>query len=352
MIELRHIAKRYDGGRVTALSDVSLVVPRGEFLTIVGPSGSGKSTLLHVIAGLLPADRGDVVIDGKIVTAEPTRSRGVAMVLQNLGLYPHLSVIENVAYPLRVQRVPRKEREQHVSRLLRDLGLDSLSHRMPADLSGGERQRVAIGRALARGARALLLDEPFSDLDAALRLTLRRELKMLHASYGLTTLFVTHDQDEALAVGDRVAVMHAGDIVQVASPETVYATPVSAFVARFIGAPPMNMFRVVHDGAALRNADNGEPLPIAVELPADGRLRGTLGIRAEHLRMTAGGPWRITLLERFGRDTMAHLQCGTLNCVAIVPLGFTPDDGVSLRAAGRVHAFDENDAAVWHGDVR
>ena len=240
-IILRNIFKRYPGG-VTALSDLSLQVVEGEYLTVLGPSGSGKSTLLHIIAGLEEPTTGTIEISGRGVTRVPPKDRGVAMVFQNHALYPHLSVYKNLAFGLKLTRVPRNEIDQRVRTAAAATQVDHLLNRKPESLSGGERQRVAIAKAVARQPECLLLDEPLSNLDVHLRERLRGELKSLHRNLGGATVHVTHDQDEALQLGDRVAVLDHGVLQQCGLAGEIYLRPVNRFVAGFIGSPRMNFF--------------------------------------------------------------------------------------------------------------
>jgi multiple sugar transport system ATP-binding protein len=229
------------GGEVIqAVDNVSLVVEEREFLTLVGPSGCGKTTTLRLLAGLEEADSGNISIDGKFVTDSEPKERDVAMVFQNPALYPHMSVFENMAFGLKLRKCPRAEIERRVSAAAELLGLNGSLKRRPEELSGGQRQRVAIGRAIVRRPRIFLLDEPLSNLDAPLRAQMRDEIARLHAELVPTMIYVTHDQIEAMTLGQRVAVMHNGKIQQLGTPEEIYRRPVNAFVAGFIGAMPMN----------------------------------------------------------------------------------------------------------------
>jgi multiple sugar transport system ATP-binding protein len=247
-ILLDHVTKEYAAG-VTAVDDVALEIAPGEFLVLVGPSGCGKSTLLRMIAGLEEVTRGSIVIDGADVTGLPPRSRDIAMVFQTYALYPHMSVRENLAYGLKVRKTPKAETARRVEEVAQLLGLEDLLDRRPAALSGGQRQRVAMGRAIVREPKAFLMDEPLSNLDAKLRVSMRGQLAALHARLGTTTVYVTHDQVEAMTLGRRVAVMRDGRILQVDTPQTLYAAPVNLFVAAFIGSPAMNLVEAeVADG--------------------------------------------------------------------------------------------------------
>ncbi|HEY3544041.1 MAG TPA: sn-glycerol-3-phosphate ABC transporter ATP-binding protein UgpC [Gaiellaceae bacterium] len=239
-ILLDGVTKIFAGG-VTAVDEVTLEIAPGEFLVLVGPSGCGKSTLLRMIAGLEETTAGTIWIDGDDVTDLPPRSRDIAMVFQNYALYPHMSVRDNLAYGLKVRKTAKAETARRVDEVARLLGLDELLDRRPAALSGGQRQRVAMGRAIVREPRAFLMDEPLSNLDAKLRVGMRAQLSALHARLGTTTVYVTHDQVEAMTLGQRVAVMRDGRILQVDTPQALYAEPVNLFVAAFIGSPAMNL---------------------------------------------------------------------------------------------------------------
>ena len=238
-IRIEGLEKRYEGRRV--LGPVDLAIDDGEFFTFVGPSGCGKSTLLNLIAGVDEASGGRIFFGDREVSALAPGDRDIAMVFQSYALYPHLTVRENIAFPLRVRGAPRAAIVREVERVAHTLGLSGLLERRPRQLSGGQRQRVALGRALVRRPAAFLMDEPLSNLDAGLRLEMREELKRLHAAHGITTIYVTHDQEEAMALSDRLAVLEAGSIRQCGPPQAVYDDPDNLFVARFLGSPPVNL---------------------------------------------------------------------------------------------------------------
>src|SRR5881296_1119364 len=239
-IVLDNVSKVFSGG-VVAVDDISLEIASGEFLVLVGPSGCGKSTLLRMIAGLEDVTAGSILIDGRNVTELPPRSRDIAMVFQNYALYPHMSVRENLGYGLKVRKTVKSVASQRVSEVAELLGLDELLDRRPAALSGGQRQRVAMGRAIVREPKAFLMDEPLSNLDAKLRVSMRAQLAELHARLGTTTVYVTHDQVEAMTLGQRVAVLRDGILQQVDTPQTLFRRPSNLFVAAFIGSPSMNL---------------------------------------------------------------------------------------------------------------
>jgi multiple sugar transport system ATP-binding protein len=243
VVRLEHLTKTFPGG-VTAVDDVSLSIDDGEFLVLVGPSGCGKSTILRMIAGLENVSAGDVIIDGQSITGWAPKQRDIAMVFQNYALYPHMTVRQNMAFALRQRHVPPATAQQQVEETARLLGLDQMLDRKPKALSGGQRQRVAMGRALVRQPRVFLLDEPLSNLDAKLRVSMRAELARLHQRYRITTVYVTHDQVEAMTLGDRIAVLDKGQLQQVGSPQDLYRTPANRFVAGFMGSPAMNFATV------------------------------------------------------------------------------------------------------------
>jgi multiple sugar transport system ATP-binding protein len=248
-IVLDQITKLF--GDVIAVNSVSLEIPDGEFVVLVGPSGCGKSTILRMIAGLEEVTAGEISIDGEQVTDLEPKLRDIAMVFQNYALYPHMSVAANLEFGLKLRHMPKAERQRRVQEVAEILGLDQLLHRKPSELSGGQRQRVAIGRAMVREPKAFLMDEPLSNLDAKLRVHMRAELQRLHERLGTTTVYVTHDQVEAMTLGDRVAVLRDGVLQQVDTPQNLYRHPANLFVAAFIGSPPMNLVEAeIGDGAA------------------------------------------------------------------------------------------------------
>ncbi|MEV0895354.1 ABC transporter ATP-binding protein [Actinoplanes sp. NPDC049802] len=245
VVRLEHLTKTFPGGAAPAVDDVSLTIRDGEFLVLVGPSGCGKSTILRMIAGLEDTTSGDVVIDDQKVTDWAPKQRDIAMVFQNYALYPHMTVEDNMGFALRLRRQPKARIREQVEETAHLLGLDEYLERKPKALSGGQRQRVAMGRALVRRPRVFLLDEPLSNLDAKLRVSMRAELARLHQRYRVTTVYVTHDQVEAMTLGDRIAVLDQGRLQQVGTPEELYLAPANRFVAGFMGSPSMNFATVV-----------------------------------------------------------------------------------------------------------
>jgi multiple sugar transport system ATP-binding protein len=309
-IELEHLTKVFPGG-VVAVDDVNLQVGDGEFIVLVGPSGCGKSTLLRMIAGLEEATEGRISVGGRDVTDLAPRRRDVAMVFQSYALYPHMSVRQNIGYGLKVRRTPKPETKRRVEEVAALLGLEDMLDRRPGQLSGGQRQRVAMGRAIVREPKAFLMDEPLSNLDAKLRVGVRASLAQLHARLGVTTVYVTHDQTEAMTLGQRVAVMRDGRILQVDAPQTLYREPVDVFVAAFIGTPAMNLVEARLDGDDVVFGQFRVPLDPRRRPSAGGR-DVVLGIRPESFEDAAFAPPEIPrieveveVLEELGSD--AHL---------------------------------------------
>src|SRR5262245_987776 len=305
-IVLDNISKVFAGG-VVAVDGVSLTIGSGEFLVLVGPSGCGKSTLLRMIAGLEQVTEGRISIGERVVTELPPRSRDVAMVFQGYALYPHMTVRQNLGYGLKVRKTPKREIAERVARAAELLGLDRLLDRKPAALSGGQRQRVAMGRAIVREPKAFLMDEPLSNLDAKLRVSMRAQLAALHARLASTTIYVTHDQIEAMTLGQRVAVMRDGRIQQVDTPQELYARPANLYVAAFIGSPAMNLVEAEVTGGQVRFGGYTIPLPDTGGQPA-GRV--VVGIRPEAFEDTALADSslpridvKVEVVEELGADT-------------------------------------------------
>ncbi len=280
-IEMKHIVKKYGDG-FPAVNDVSIDVADGEFMILVGPSGCGKSTLLRMIVGLEDITSGDMLIGGERVNDLAPRDRNLSMVFQNYALYPHLTVYENIAFPLRLAKWTEKDIDAKVREASKTLDLDEHLERKPANLSGGQRQRVAMGRAIVRDAQAFLFDEPLSNLDAKLRGQMRTEIARLQKRLGITTVYVTHDQTEAMTLGDRVAVMKRGNLQQLASPRELYEQPVNLFVAGFIGSPPMNFLPATVEGGQVTLPFGTFPLPADKAQRTEGKGLLMAGIRPEH----------------------------------------------------------------------
>lgn len=277
-LELIHIHKKF--GDFTAVEDVNLRVEEGEFVTLLGPSGCGKSTLLNITAGLEDLTSGEIRINGKVVNQLGPFERDVAMVFQNYALYPHMTVEENIGFSLQLRKRPRTEIQANVQKVAEMLELEKFLHRLPRELSGGQQQRVAIGRAVIREPSIFLFDEPFSNLDAALRLKTRGEIKELHQRLGVTSVFVTHDQEEALSLSDRIAVLHMGHLEQFGTPEEIYSKPATKYVARFIGTPQMDLFagEVIDGGKAYQIGSVKIALPKSTAIPT---VPIDVGVRAE-----------------------------------------------------------------------
>ncbi|WNV85904.1 ABC transporter ATP-binding protein [Umezawaea sp. Da 62-37] len=328
---------------VRAVDGLDLDVIDGELFALLGPSGCGKTTLLRTIAGLEQATDGEVLIGGRDVTREQPGARGVAMVFQDYALFPHMTVAENIAYPLRVRRAPKARQREVAERTAAGLSLSGLLDRRPGQLSGGQQQRTALARAVAMEADVLLLDEPLSNLDARLRLEARTFLKRLQRELALTTVFVTHDQAEALALADRIAVMESGRIRQLGTPREVFQRPVDTFVANFIGSTPMNLLDGVVRGDRVECA--GAPLPLPVDL-ADG-TPVVVGVRPEYLAVADEGiAGRVSIVENLGVTSLVTLECADGVLVGFtVPEHEEPAVGDALRVApapGRLLCYGED----------
>jgi ABC-type sugar transport system ATPase subunit len=303
LVRLEHVTKRFPNEAV-ALDDLSLEVDDGEFLILVGPSGCGKTTALRLVAGLEKPTAGRITIGDRLVNDVSPRDRDIAMVFQNYALYPHMTVYKNLAFGLKERHTPKAEIDRRVREASDILGLDELLKRRPAQLSGGQRQRVAMGRALVREPKAFLLDEPLSNLDAKLRVQMRAELKRIHQRLGITTIYVTHDQVEAMTLGDRIVVMSAGRVQQIGAPQEVYREPANLFVAGFIGSPQMNLLR----GQALGGRIAVGDLTFERDGVPDGEV--AVGLRAEALTTeTDGRPtfdFQVDVVEPLGDEVVVH----------------------------------------------
>jgi multiple sugar transport system ATP-binding protein len=373
-VSLHNIGKVFPGG-VAAVAGVTLDIADGEFVVLVGPSGCGKSTTLRIVAGLEDATSGTVSIGGRVVNNVQPKDRDIAMVFQNYALYPHMTVHQNMAFALKLRRVPRDEIERRVRDAARILGIEDLLKRRPRELSGGQRQRAAVGRAIVREPKAFLFDEPLSNLDAALRLSTRAELKALHQRLKTTTIYVTHDQEEAMTLGDRIAVMHKGRIQQAGPPLEVYARPANRFVGAFIGTPGMNFIEGVLErdpggGAAFVEGTGGNgrgPQPRSIAVGDAARIvlpRGhadrlsewvgrqlVLGVRPQALSEREGGagaPIRlgVGVVEPLGDqiDLIGQTPAGTRLVARVAArsgTAFAPGQAVALSVdTARVHCFE------------
>jgi multiple sugar transport system ATP-binding protein len=304
-VRMEHIVKRH--GSFTALHGIDLAIRPGEFFALLGPSGSGKTTTLRILAGLEPADEGRVLLDDVDVTAKEPGERDVAMVFQSYALYPHMSVAENIGFPLKMVGTPRNEVDRAVRDAAAKVHIDHLLARRPGQLSGGQQQRCALARAMVRKPRLFLLDEPLSNLDAKLRLETRVELRKLQRSLGVTAVYVTHDQEEAMTIADRLAVFMEGRIVQIGTPDEVFDRPANVAVAGFIGSPPMNLMPAQARGGSL--TVDGVPVPLDRPLGPDGDV--TLGIRPGAVRLAEKGlPARVELVENLGDTTIVDFATG------------------------------------------
>lgn len=357
-VQLNHIAKAYaDGPRV--IRDVTIDVKDREFLVLVGPSGCGKSTLLRMIAGLEEITDGDLLIDGKRVNDVPPKDRDIAMVFQNYALYPHMTVFDNMAFGLTLRKMPKAEIKQRVEQAARILEIEPLLDRKPKDMSGGQRQRVAIGRAIVREPKVFLFDEPLSNLDAKLRGQTRIELQKLHRQLNATMIYVTHDQVEAMTLGDRIVVLRGGDVMQFDTPINLYNNPVNLFVAGFIGTPPMNFLpgTIRQSGDSLSFDSQGNTLKIDLTksvhherlLPLAGK-QVVLGIRAEHLTDVPVATDRpffsseqlpFEAIENMGNEALGYLTIEGVRMVARL----TPDRAASLSPTDRITLFWDIDKA-------
>ncbi len=355
---LRGLTKHF--GSVVAVESVSLQIPDGQFLVLLGPSGCGKTTILRLIAGLEDATAGEIAIDGELINFKDPTDRNVAMVFQNYALYPHMTVFKNVAFPLETAKKSKTEVRNAVDRAAGILEIGELLGRLPEQLSGGQRQRVALARAIVREPLVFLMDEPLSNLDAQLRLQTRLELMALHERLGITTIYVTHDQVEAMTMGNRMAIMRSGYLQQVGPPTEVYQTPVNTFVATFMGAPPMNLFEgeILRDNGQWRFARKGYSLHIDLSAMGIGTSvleqatgRATLGVRPEHLTLAppeAGGiPGVVHFLEPVGSDLFVAVDVG--DGERRVQVRMAPDSQINTGQNVRI-AFDPERSHLFGSD--
>jgi multiple sugar transport system ATP-binding protein len=345
-------------GAVEVLKGVDLEARTGEFIALVGPSGCGKSTLLAMIAGLESVSGGEIRIDGRLVNFVAPKDRDIAMVFQSYALYPTMTVRQNITFGMESRRVPRPEQDAAVKRVAQLLQIEPLLQRKPGQLSGGQRQRVAMGRALVRDPKLFLFDEPLSNLDAKLRVEMRSEIKRLHQRVGKTTIYVTHDQVEAMTLASRIAVMHKGELQQFAEPRTVYDRPANMFVAGFMGSPPMNFIPAeISDNAGASASVAGEDgqrvtLRLLRPLPSAGEKRSVvLGVRPEHISLAKGQsgradasvvPAQVEIVEPTGAETMVELRLGERTIVG----RFDPDEAPRLGDKVAL-AFDMSKACLF-----
>lgn len=339
-VQIRDVRKSY--GNVEVLRGIDVEVENGEFVALVGPSGCGKSTLLRMIAGLEGISGGEVRIGGRVVNDIPPKQRDVAMVFQNYALYPHMTVAKNMGFSLKLAGKPRDEIDKRVAAAAEILDLSPLLNRLPRQLSGGQRQRVAMGRAIVRDPVVFLFDEPLSNLDAKLRVQMRAEIKALHQRLGTTTVYVTHDQVEAMTMADKIVVMKGGVVEQVGSPLELYDRPGNMFVAGFIGSPAMNFFDGrLEGGRFIGNGGLSLPAPIADAAHA---AKIVLGIRPEHLRLdAAGAEATVVVVEQTGAETLLLLDMGgqKLTYLGRDRLAIRPGETIRVMPdTTRLHVFD------------
>ena len=348
-VEISGVKKRF--GETEVIHGVDITIEHGEFVVLVGPSGCGKSTLLRMIAGLESISDGEIAIDGRVMNNVPPKQRDVAMVFQNYALYPHMSVYENMAFSLKLRKLDKAEIDRAVQRAAGILGLAALLQRYPRQLSGGQRQRVAMGRAIVRDPQLFLFDEPLSNLDAKLRVQMRTEIKALHQQLKSTSVYVTHDQVEAMTMADRIVVMHDGIVEQIGAPLDLYDNPDNLFVAGFIGSPAMNFLKgkVMRDGngaPAVATAD-GTILPVPSTTAVREGAVVVYGVRPEHLDLSANGsglPAEVGVVEPTGADTLVFCKVGGEDICAEFTERHSFRPGQQIRLLPRtdvVHLFDE-----------
>ena len=350
-VTLSNLVKKF--GAATVLDNLSLTIADGEFLVLLGPSGCGKTTTMRMIAGLEQPTSGDISIDGERVNDKPARDRDLAMVFQNYALYPHMTVGENIGYPLKIRGVFKAERAIQVAKAVEKVELGGLLTRRPAELSGGQRQRVALARAIVRTPRLFLMDEPLSNLDAKLRTVMRAKLKHLQKELGTTTIYVTHDQVEAMTLADRIVILNQARIQQVGTPVEIYARPANTFVAGFIGSPPMNLLDGEVQDGAFHHASGTVPLGASAPA-ATGKM--VLGQRPEDLRVTAPDAGQLTgtvySSELLGDSTLLTVKVADALVVVKVGAekGLAMDTSVGLAFdPAKLHLFDQA-GGQWMGD--
>ncbi|MBO1080591.1 ABC transporter ATP-binding protein [Roseomonas haemaphysalidis] len=344
-VQIRDVRKSF--GSTAILHGVNVGIEDGEFVVLVGPSGCGKSTLLRMIAGLENISGGDVSIGGRVVNDVPPKDRDIAMVFQNYALYPHMTVRDNMAFSMKLAKAPKDVMDSEVLRAARILGLEAMLDRYPRQLSGGQRQRVAMGRAIVRHPQVFLFDEPLSNLDAKLRVQMRAEIKDLHQRLKTTTIYVTHDQIEAMTMADKIVVMHGGHVEQIGAPLELYDRPANVFVAGFIGSPAMNLLKGVVTQGAFQPDGGAASWPLPAGAKATEGQRATYGFRPEHLLLTDNGvPVTITLIEPTGSETQVTGRSGE----AVVVGAFR--ERIGARVGERIHVMpDPAQAHLFHGET-
>jgi multiple sugar transport system ATP-binding protein len=343
-VAIRDVRKSF--GALEVIHGVNVDIADGEFVILVGPSGCGKSTLLRMIAGLEQISHGDILINRRIVNNVPPKERDIAMVFQNYALYPHMTVGENLGFSLKLRRTDRRVVEDRVATAAEILGLTQLLHRYPRQLSGGQRQRVAMGRAIVRDPQVFLFDEPLSNLDAKLRVAMRIEIKELHQRLATTTIYVTHDQIEAMTMADKIVVMHDGKVEQIGAPLDIYDKPRNLFVAGFIGSPAMNFLegKVARDDGAWFETANGRRLQLPPDTTAEDGRQVVYGIRPEHLHASEGGTEaEVVVVEPTGAEVQVFARLDGENITAVLRERLLLKPGETVRLApdtALVHLFD------------
>ncbi len=349
-VEYDDVWKQFPSQAAPAVRGLSLDIADGELLVLLGPSGCGKTTALRMLAGLEEPDRGDIRIGGTSVVGREPKDRDIALVFQSYALYPHLSARENIRYPLKLRKMVRAEQDKRVEHVADMLGIAHLLPRRPAQLSGGEQQRVALARAIVREPRVFLMDEPLSNLDAKLRVHTRTELKTLQRQLGTTMVFVTHDQAEAMSLANRIAILSAGELQQIGTPDDVYEHPANLFVAEFIGSPPMNLLEVTRDGDAVVAEDGWRlPAPRSSDHPA-GEL--TVGLRPEAIAIgSAGHAAEVVAVEPLGSEVIVDVRVGKKGLKVRAAPGVRPQPGSTVHLAvepGAIRLFDRSSGSALH----
>lgn len=341
-VDIRDVRKAF--GPVEVLHGVNVDIEDAEFVVLVGPSGCGKSTLLRMLAGLENITSGEIAIGGRVVNNVPPKDRDIAMVFQNYALYPHMTVFQNMAFSMKLAKAPKAIMEREVQRAAKILGLEQLLHRFPRQLSGGQRQRVAMGRAIVRNPQVFLFDEPLSNLDAKLRVQMRAEIKELHQRLKVTTVYVTHDQIEAMTMADKIVVMNGGNVEQAGPPLELYDRPANLFVAGFIGSPAMNMLAGRIEGGTFRTLD-GTAWPIPVNGKAPPEKEAIYGIRPEHLRLDPNGiRATVQVVEPTGSETQVLMRVGEASLIGAFRERVSARPGEVLPISpepGLAHLFDK-----------
>ncbi|HEV7874450.1 MAG TPA: sn-glycerol-3-phosphate ABC transporter ATP-binding protein UgpC [Enterovirga sp.] len=344
-VAIRGVEKSF--GHTRVLHGVSVDIRDGEFVILVGPSGCGKSTLLRMVAGLENISGGEIRIGDRVVNNLPPKERDIAMVFQNYALYPHMTVADNMAFSMKLRRAPKEEIQERVAKAAGILGLGALLDRYPRQLSGGQRQRVAMGRAIVRDPQVFLFDEPLSNLDAKLRVAMRTEIKELHQRLKTTTVYVTHDQIEAMTMADRIVVMHDGLVEQVGAPLELYDRPANLFVAGFIGSPAMNFLsgKIRTNGTATFVGNGGLEIPLGSAPPASDGRPIIIGIRPEHFTVAPDGvPVEVVVVEPTGSETLLAVRAGGHDMTCLFRDRVLPSPGETIRirpVPDLVHVFDE-----------